>query len=186
MIRLEVVDILPKHQRPKIFAEEFNDVERIVESGSISRESAKLAPVQVINHLLNHFHSHNQRCTLHPPLPLNLDPTDPRSRSRTYLSTNPCPTLYPKLSNRKCTASSSSSFLLAFESATSPAPSTVSELDTRCASGTSSMSRKSRHDDERKDALGSEELYGGETGSRDIVVWFGDEGTSMARGAWSC
>lgn len=40
---------------------------------------------------------------------------------------------------------------------------------TRYARGTSSMRRKSRHDVERKVAVGSDELYGGMTGSRDMA-----------------
>ena len=41
---------------------------------------------------------------------------------------------------------------------------------TRCARGTSSMRRKSMQDAFRKLADGSVELYGGMTGSNDIVV----------------
>jgi hypothetical protein len=47
---------------------------------------------------------------------------------------------------------------------------------TRYASGTSSMRRKSRHEELRKLALGSEALYGGITGSSDILTgWIGGE-----------
>ena len=112
----------------------------------------------------------------------------------TYRSTNPCPTRYPKLSNRKCTASNSSSSSILRPPDPAPAPVELRRLrvldgdsvtaaaavddvvgvvvvsaasreaeaslswDTRYASGTSSMRRKSRHEELRKLALGSEAL----------------------------
>lgn len=39
MVCLKVVNILAKHQCPEIFAQELDDVECIVESWSVSRES---------------------------------------------------------------------------------------------------------------------------------------------------
>ncbi len=40
MVRLEVVNLLPKHQRPEVFAEELDDVERVVEPRPVAREPA--------------------------------------------------------------------------------------------------------------------------------------------------
>jgi len=89
--------------------------------------------------------------------------TDVRLSSRRdlYLSTSPCPTRYPSVSNRlyaRSLRSSSSSF--SSESASSAA--------SRWAMGTSSMSRKSRQLAFRKVACGSEALYGGRGVSKDI------------------
>lgn len=41
---------------------------------------------------------------------------------------------------------------------------------TRYARGTSSMSKKSRHEELKKVAVGSEALYGGTMGSRDMMT----------------
>lgn len=40
MIRLEIVHLFPKHQRPKVFAEELDDVQRVVEAWSVAGESS--------------------------------------------------------------------------------------------------------------------------------------------------
>lgn len=38
VIRLEVVDLLPEHQRPQVLAEELDHIERIVEAWAVARE----------------------------------------------------------------------------------------------------------------------------------------------------
>ena len=40
MVRLEVVDLLPEHQRPQVLTEELDDVERVVEPRPVAREPA--------------------------------------------------------------------------------------------------------------------------------------------------
>ena len=41
VVRLEVVNLFPKHQRPQVLAEEFNHVQRIRETRSVPREPVR-------------------------------------------------------------------------------------------------------------------------------------------------
>lgn len=182
MIRLEIVHLLPKHELPEVLAQKLDHVERVVEAWAVAGESGHVS--------------------------ISTPYTREREKEKkTNLSTNPCPTRYPSRSNRKNTASRSSSSSIAvivpdttdarFPAApASPAPApaaagsgtTTPEVAaaaastscvTRYAMGTSSMRRKSRHEEERKRADGSEALYGGITASKDMLAvvegdWLGD------------
>lgn len=46
MIRLEVIHLFPKNQRPKVFAEELDDVQRVVEAWSVAGESGQTVSFQ--------------------------------------------------------------------------------------------------------------------------------------------
>jgi hypothetical protein len=39
VVRLKIVDLFPEGQCPEVFAEEFDDVERVVEAWSVAGES---------------------------------------------------------------------------------------------------------------------------------------------------
>ena len=41
MVRLQIINLLPEHERPHILAQELNYVQRIRKSGSISREPVR-------------------------------------------------------------------------------------------------------------------------------------------------
>ena len=71
MVRLEVINLLPKHQRPEVFAEKLDDVERVVEPRPVAREPATKPPC-VSNHPPSKPTRSKPPCAhspLHKPLP---------------------------------------------------------------------------------------------------------------------
>ena len=94
-----------------------------------------------------------------------------RDCNRPYLSTRPCPTRYPKVSNRQNAASlwsSSSKELKLSCTGTINSPASLYDI------GTISISRRSRQEELRNVACGSDARNGGRGVSKDIGVFCGE------------
>lgn len=170
MVRLEVVNVLAEKERPEVFAEELDDIERVAQPRSVLGES--IIPRQLKGKDRRQAGQHLD--FEHPCLPRGtLFLTLARARSTVlggapYLSTSPWPTRYPWFSRRNRTPSAISAVSSAAAAGVSllrPPPVSSAACSRwaasmRFASGTSSMRRKSRQEALRKDEAGSEALRG--------------------------
>lgn len=75
VVRLQIVDLFPEHQRPQVLADEFDHVERVVEPRPVAREPG-YAPNELLAcvslspwHVLVHKIGEGENIPLHKPLP---------------------------------------------------------------------------------------------------------------------